>query len=238
MLKIATTFLVAATVIFSLSVNAQSNSTSIEKLDVLKTCVTAEQKDTAEKVLNFMFSYRWWNIKNMMSAIHPDYAHWHASRVYNAVVTPEDKWDALPYKKGIVTKETFLSDLAMVAYTNDVTKYIVDIKRAECLGSDTVVLSSIFNGTSVFRNSEGYVTHEVKLENIPTRFTIMVKDGLIYRNSIDLEDTVTVELWKKIKAAIASNPAMAPDESTKTTYKKILEKFESEAGYVPAGNGK
>lgn len=238
MLKNATLFLATAMLMFSLSAKAQSNNTNIEKLDLLKTCVTAEQKDTAEKVLNFMFSYRWWNIKNMMSAIHPDYAHWHASRVYNAVVTPEDKWDALPYKKGIVTRETFLSDLAMVAYTNDVTKYIVDIKRAECLGADTVVLSSIFNGTSVFRNPEGYVTHEVKLENIPTRFTIMVKDGLIYRDSIDLEDTVTVELWKKIKAAIASTPAMAPDESTKTTYKKILEKFEAEAGIVPSGNGK
>lgn len=212
----------------SLSAFAADDTTNLQKLDVLKTCVSSEQKTAGEKVLNFMFSFRWWQIKSMMDSMHPEYVHWHGSRVYVAVVTPEDKWPSLPYRKGIISKDVFLEDLAMVAYTNDVPKYIVDITRAECVGNDTVILSSNFNGVNVVRDAQGYVTHNIPLENLPVRFMITVKDGLIYRNLMEIPETATLEIFKKMKEAMKS-PALPRDENTRTTYQEILARFKKEA---------
>lgn len=218
-----------AVTVMSLSAFAQKrdDATNLQKLDVLKTCVADEQKATGEKVLNFMFNFRWWQIKSMMDSMHPEYTHWHGSRVFVAVVTPEQKWPSLPYRKGIITKDIFLEDLAMVAYTNDVPKYIVDIKRAECVGNDTVVLTTIFNGENVVRDSQGYITHRIPLLDLPVRFMFTVKDGLIHRNIMEIPETATLDIFKKMKEAMAT-PALPRDENTRTTYQEILARFKKE----------
>lgn len=213
----------------SLSALAQKrdDATNLQKLDVLKSCVSDEQKAAGEKVLNFMFTFHWWQIKSLMDSMHPDYVQWHASRAFVAVVTPEQKWPSLPYRKGIISKNQFIEDLARIAYNNDVPKYLIDIKRAECVGNDTVVLTTMFNGENVVRDAEGYITHRIPLLNLPTRFMITVKDGLIHRNIIEVSETATLEVFKKMKEAMA-NPPLPRDENTRATFEEILERFNKE----------
>lgn len=220
---------------FTVSINAEylEQPADLATLDKLKSCKTEQQLDTANRVLSYMFAFRWWHIKNMVDALHPQYVHWHASRVFHAVITPEGQRGNLPYKDGMVTRDEYLPDLAMVAYTNEVSKYIVALNRLECVGDDSVVLSSMFNGVSVFRDKEGYITHKVNLTDIPVRFSIMLKDGLIYRFIVDLPDSATVDMFKRIKEEIAKNPPLPKDESTKTTYQDILKRFKTEAGETP-----
>jgi hypothetical protein len=229
--------LIALLSAMSLSAQAEYNGQPVDKslaeLDKLTSCKTAQQIDTANRVLNYMFAFKWWHIKNMVDALHPQYVHWHGSRVFHAVITPEDQRANLPYKDGMVTRDEYLQDLAMVAYTNEVSKYIVDLNRLECVGDDTVVLSSMFNGVSVFRDKDGYVTHKVQLTNIPVRFTTMLKDGLVYRFIVDLPDSATVDMFKRIKEEIAKTPPLPKDEATKTTYQEILSRFKTEAGEAP-----
>ena len=208
----------------------QPKDKTVAELDVVKTCKTDVQNETANKVLNYLFNFKWWHIKNMVDALHPDYVAWHSSRVFNAVLVPEEKRESLPYKDGIVTREEYLTDLAMVAYTNDVSKYVNDFQRMECVGNDTILISSIFYGLSVFRDKEGYITHKIQLKNIPVRFMVMLKDGLVYRSTFDLPDNTTADMFKSIKEEVINTPALPKDENTKTTYAEILESFKTQSG--------
>src|SRR5438105_4295389 len=101
----------------------------LENLDKeLRTCDVGSEKEvvvkkaTARKALEFLFNFRWWKIKNLTASLHDDYAAWHASRVYAGYATAKAGGDVseLNFKNGLVTKQTFIHDLAMIAYTNDV----------------------------------------------------------------------------------------------------------------------
>ncbi len=205
----------------------------LENLDsVLKTCQTPIQKETAHKALGFMFNFRWWQIKNLMKSIHKDYTAWHASRVYNGLYVAKMGGDISkqPFGNGLVTKAGYIKDLATIAYTNEVPKYIVSPTRLECVGSDTVVVTALFSGLSVKRDDEGYVIKTVALEKIPTRFTLVLKDGLIYKNIIDLADATTLDLGAKFAKA----PVLTRQQSIDLGYEtanleKILADFKAKA---------
>ena len=222
-------FLIILSLATVMSAQAEESYT-VEKLDVIKTCKSEAQIVTAEKGLALLENFKWWKIKNLMDSLHPDYHHWHASRVFLASVTPDDQVPNLPFKNGIVKKENFVQDLAMVAYTNDVPKYIVDLKRLECVGDDTVVISSVFNGVSVVRNAEGKALFKAEVTNIPTRWSITVKDGLIYRNIIDLTDSATMDIGKRLREVVkAGIPNVEPGTIPDQTYEQILQSFLEQA---------
>lgn len=65
------------------------------------------------------------------------------------------------------------------------------VRLLECVSDDTILMSSIFNGVNVYRDSKGVALFQTAITNVPTRFVITLKDGLIYRNIVNLEDTTT-----------------------------------------------
>lgn len=210
---------------------AEGQPYSLEQLDVLKTCATAAQKTTAEKGMSFLENFRWWNIKNLMQSLHPDYQQLHTSRVFAASVTPLDKVPSLPFKNGIVSKETFIQDLAMIAFTNDLSKYIVEMKRLECLGDDTVMISTVFNGLNAIRDPKsGKAYYQSEIKDLQTRFILTVKDGLIHRDIIDIKDSESAEIYKKLAEVIQTGkPNVPPGTIPDQTYEQILKDFSDKA---------
>lgn len=202
--------------ISALILGMSAHAADLSKLDKLSTCVTEAQKVSANQVLTLFENFKWWKIKNIMDSLHPEYKEWHASRVYLATLYPPETVAKLPYKNGIVSKDNYPKYLANVAYSNDVPKYAIDINRVECISDDTVVVSSIFNGTNVYRNADGVALYQTSITNLPTRFLFTVKDGLIYRNIVDLTDGATKkmvdELTVLVKAGVTNvTPGSIPN---------------------------
>ncbi len=201
----------------------------------LKTCNTSEKLMTAQKSLDFLFNFRWWKIKNLTATLHKNYVAWHASRVYAGVATARAGRDvsALNFKNGLVTKDTFIHDLAMIAYTNDVPQYIITPNRLECLNDDSVVITSEFSGVAVQRDADGYVTKAVELGKekdangkemqIPVRFTFLLKDGLIYVLVTDLADATTYNLGVKFAKAPVLTREEADNKGFAVTKQKDIE---------------
>ncbi|MBC7741408.1 MAG: hypothetical protein H7061_04370 [Bdellovibrionaceae bacterium] len=222
-------FMVAITIL-GFQVQA-SESYPLEKLDKTQSCVNSAQKMAAEKSLAFLENFKWWKIKNIVQSLHPGYQAWHASRVYWASVTPVEKIPSLPYKNGQVSHDGVIAELAMVAYTNDVPKYTIDLKRVECVADDIVIITTIFNGVNVVRNAQGKALYSAGVVDVPTRFTITIKDGLIYRDIIDLPDATTVELLARIGNLIkAGVPNVVPGTIPDQTYQQIYQNFLDQAG--------
>lgn len=199
----------------------------LKKMDKLETCVSDTQKNSANNALIFLENFKWWKIKNLVHSLHPEYKEWHASRVYLATLYPLSQVPNLPYKDGQVDAAHFLANIARIAYTNDVPKYTIDISRLECVSDDTVVISSIFNGVNVYRDAKGVALYQTAITNVPTRFVITIKDGLIYRNIINLEDTTTKKMIDELAALIKAGvsnvvPGTIPDK----TYEEILADFQ------------
>jgi hypothetical protein len=226
-------FLLISLLLGALTASADPVPTApLADLDKVKTCDTDTKKVTANLALSFLENFRWWHIKDLYESVHPDYVAWHASRTYSAVVAVAAGKDpaTLPYKNGQVTKSGFIYDLAMIAYTNDVPKYKIDINRLECVGTDTVVISSIFNGMGVRRNAAGEAQYQLSIDDAPTRFTIMIKDGLIYKLITDIEDKVSVDLANRFTALIATGvPNVVPGTIPPTTFQMVLDDFNAQA---------
>lgn len=210
----------------ALSANA---GPSLESIDKLKSCSTEQQQVMAQKILNHFENFAWWNIKALMAAMHPEFTEWHASRVFMATLYPESAIAKLPYKSGITSKENYVEYLAMIAYLNDVPKYTVDIKRIECTGNDTAVLTAVFNGTNLYRDAKGKALYKTEIKDLSTRFVAQVKEGLIYKLIVDVEESTTQKMMDELTALIKAgvqnvNSADIPDQK----YEDILADFKKQ----------
>lgn len=245
-------------VLLSLKLMAYEEPT-VAKLDVLKTCTTQEQLKSAQQVVTFLENFKWWKIKNIMESLHPEYQSWHGSRVFTAAmvdslvkvgikakypqlseeevaklaagVTPGEI-AKLPFQNGLNQKNKVIQELAMIQYTNDIAKYKIELTRLECLGgSDTVIVSSTFEGVNVQRDpATGQALYQAPVPLLETRFTMMVKDNLIYRFIIDLSDEKAKAAILEFKAVVDKGvPNVAPGSIPDQTYAEILKDFMDQA---------
>ncbi len=208
----------------------------LEALDVLKTCISAEQKQVGKFVLTHFSNFHWWDANAVYSALHPDFVEWHSSRVLNAVLTPPEKQGSLPFKTGMYTKNIYLDYLSMLAYTSDAPTYVININRVECVSSNSAVLTSTFDARAVIRDEKGYIKKEAFIKNLEVKFYVEVKDNKIVKNITSLDDSSALALKKKLGSDFETAPLLAPVESTRITLTELYEKFYSAAGVANPHN--
>lgn len=222
----------------SLTSRAQTgNEYTLEQLDVLKTCRPGTiQEENAQLALSYYRSHKWWNMKDQLVMHHPEYIQWHGSLAGIIAATPGMN-NSVPFKDGLITNQNFLQTFAIVAYNNDITKYVVNLRRVDCFRDDTVRMEIRFDSLQVQRDVNGCITHGLPYGSAGF-FEFQFKDftdpnsglkrRLLYTGGTYLDAEVSI----KVKAALvklSQGPSNIPQNPANCkTYPQILREFQDQ----------
>ena len=206
----------------------------LEGLDFFKSCATSVQKENAELALSFLKAFSWWNMKDQMAMIHPDYISWHSSIAGLLVAKPELA-PYVPAKNGQWTKANYIEVMAFLAYANDTSKYKTKPVRVDCVGNDSVMLVTEFTGMQIRRDpATGCVTHGVKFGS-PTKIMVDIRelDGqkMIYRSASNLIDEVSARVREELAEIVKGPPNMPEDPGNCKTRAQILKEFQDQLNH-------
>lgn len=232
------TFFLMLSLVMSLSASAQTQTDyTLDQLDILKTCKKGTiQEENAQMALSYFNAHKWWNMKDQLSMHHPDYIQWHGSLAGIIASNPISN-DSVPFKNGHITNANFIQTFAIVAYNNDVTKYIVKLRRVDCLRDDTVKMEVRFDSLQVQRDATGCITHglpygsagffEFRFKDFIDPVTGM-KRRLLHTGGtfLDADASITV---KAALIKLAQGPANIEMNHAKCkTYPQILKEFQEQ----------
>lgn len=243
-----TTLLLFAVTLFSSVSHAQLGSgitekppATLEQLDTMKTCTTPAQIYAAKSAIAFLNDFRWWHINNMVSAVSDDFNVWHSSwaHTFNSDILKPEMKAQYPMQKGQTFgkpgKNGMIMALAYIAYTNDIGSYEILPSRIDCVisqpnsTSQDVIVTTMFYGTSVVRDAEGYVRYVEKIVE-PTKVFATVKDRLISKMYFDLRDETGNDTMKKLFAKMQAGipDVTGKDPNRRGTLTEILDCFKYE----------
>lgn len=217
--------------LFSLSASAQQYEYNLEKLDTFKTCVTDVQKETGEMALNYLHAFSWWNMKDQIEMTHPEAILWHSSLAGLLVAQPALN-DVVPFKNGQYTKKTLIETNAFLAYANDINRYLVIPNRLDCVGTDTVILITEFQGFQIARDPQtGCVTHEVSFGS-PTKLQLQFAEHegkkLLYRSFSHLHDDISAKVRVEMAKVVKGPSNVEPNPANCKTRAQILREFKEQ----------
>jgi hypothetical protein len=211
---------------------------SLKRLDKLGTCALGTiQEVNAELALSHLKAFTWWNVKDQLEQIHPDYISWHSSIAGLLEVMPHLK-PYVPAQNGQWTAKNYVETLAFLASANDIDKYEVEPTRVDCVGDSSVVLVNEFRGLQIRRDpATGCVTHGVPFGS-PVKIMLELRDyqasptaptkRLVYRSVSNLDDRVSAEVRVKLAEVVKGPPNMPNDPSTCKTPAQILREFKDQ----------
>jgi hypothetical protein len=216
---------------------------NLQDLDKLKTCKTELQKTNANTALAFLEAFSWWNAKDQMNIITPDYIAWHASLAGLLEAKPEYQGH-VPFDGGQYTKDTYLETLSFIAAANDLSKYIQTPTRVDCVGNDDVVILEDFTSVQVRRDAQGCITHGTPYgSRVHLDFHLVNYSGavgeperrLVSRTFSHLDDKVSAKVREEL-AAIVGDPAhpnppnMPENPAACKTRAQFLQDFKDQVG--------
>lgn len=236
----AASFSTAGNEAFAQRTSVPADYYSLKRLDKLGTCeLGTVQELNAELALSHLKAFTWWNVKDQLEQIHPDYISWHSSIAGLLELMPQLK-PVVPAKNGQWTANNYVETLAFLASANDIDKYVVEPVRVDCIGDSSVMLVTEFNGIQIRRDpTTGCVTHGVPFGS-PTKIMLELKDyqaspaapvkRLVYRSISNLDDRVSAEVRVKLAEVVKGPPNMPDNPSTCKTPAQILREFKDQAG--------
>ncbi len=131
--------------------------------------------------------------------------------------------------------------MAFLAFANDIEKYQVKPTRLDCVGDDTVVLITDFNGVQLRRDEvTGCPTHGLAFGS-PTKIEIRFKHyygsdvskgpikSTVYRVYSNLNDNISAQVRIDLAKIVQGPPNLEPNPANCKTRKDILEDFQNQA---------
>lgn len=209
----------------------------LAKLDLLGTCKTAVQQENGKLALENLKAFTSWKIKDFMLQFRPDALVWHSSLAGLLEAYPK-LGAVVPFKMGQWDMAHQVEVLAFLAAHNDIDAYHVDPSRVDCIGDDSVMLITQFNGKQVLRDkTTGCITHAVDFGS-PTKILIQFKDyqasavdpvqRLVYREYSNLDDKASVDARLRLAEAAKGPPNVPADPAKCKTDAAILADFQEQ----------